>query len=136
MFGWLFGRRTVRVSGPGTYSVEVVGESNYQKALKRASRKSTEIDGKRTTSAYLVCEKKNRHDPNAVRVEIRGRRVGYLDRSTAKAYRERLPNGRGKPPVVKCSAAIFGGSRDKPSLGVWLDLPRLMPWEQSTKKRR
>ena len=52
----------------------------------------------------LIPEPENPHDANAVRVEIKGRKVGYLSRVEAAHYRSLL--GLGQAPVA---ALIIGG---------------------------
>jgi len=109
------------LNGKGAFEVEAVGESHYQPALKAAigSQKGyVEVN----VQAELYCEDDNAFDANAVRVMIGGQKVGYLNRVVAMAYREIIKNvGFGKA-TGRCQAKIFGGSKDKPSYGVWLDI--------------
>ena len=77
--------------------------------------------------AHLVLEDDNKYDPQAVRVDIEGKTVGYLSRETAREYRTRLRQ-TGHPRLVGvCKATIRGGwdrgAKDQGFYGVWLDLP-------------
>jgi hypothetical protein len=72
---------------------------------------------------------KNLQAENSVRVEIRGKQVGYLSPEAAILYRQELI-ARGIPKGVgQCAAVIRGGwvSSDgrKGPYEVWLDTPDL-----------
>jgi hypothetical protein len=69
----------------GSRLVNVAGESHYQDALRAIAGASDEPQVRHATEAALVPEPDNPHDPNAVRVEIDGRYVGYLPRAEALA---------------------------------------------------
>ncbi|WP_233237421.1 HIRAN domain-containing protein [Bordetella sp. LUAb4] len=70
----------------------------------------------------LECEDDNPHDNFAVAVRLHDHRIGYLMRRDTEAYRRKLDRkGLGTRATV-CDAIIIGGSFDKPSLGVWLDI--------------
>lgn len=124
----LFGQSGgVTVPGPGTFSVDVVGVTQYQPAIEAAAR--AREDGARTLTldAVLMLEDSNPHDSNAVLVQINGRSVGYLKRETARRYRRDL-EAAGHPRIIaRCKARIVGGF-EKPdgqraTYGVKLDLP-------------
>ena len=72
------------------------------------------------TTAALVPEPSNPHDPNAVMVQIDGRLVGYLSRAAAVAYGPlvREPAERGRTAV--CDAMVAGREG---MLGVFVRLP-------------
>lgn len=84
--------------------VEVVGESRYQDSLTRSYKRHGGDGHDLKVTAAIVPEDANPHDPNAVRVEIDGRTVGYLPRELAPDYRGTI----GKQPG-SCSAKIVGG---------------------------
>lgn len=65
---------------------EVVGESFYQDALTRARSTGNWGDEGVLVAAQLCAEPTNPHDPNAVRVAVRGETVGYLDRNDATRF--------------------------------------------------
>lgn len=89
-----------------------VGESQYQGALKHASRHG------RLCWAMLVPEPENPFDSNAVVVQIDGATVGYLSRTDARRYQKRLLL---LTAPMEVAAKLIGGTRDKPSFGVLLD---------------
>lgn len=100
----------------GRELINVAGESHYQDALRAITRGEPRLN----TDAALIPEPDNPHDPNAIRVEIDGRKVGYVPRSKAEAYGPvvREPAERGRTAV--CEAMISG--RDG-IYGVFLKLP-------------
>jgi hypothetical protein len=117
---------TEHLKSSGSFSIEVVGESNYQQALKRICGGVTRDGVEKLTSATLVLEDSNPHDKNAVRVDISGSTVGYLSRENAKAYRQRLKNEGFTSKTQQCPALIRGGwdrgRNDQGKFGVRLDL--------------
>ncbi len=102
----------------GHESVNVAGESHYQEALRALAGKG---DARLATEARLIPEQENEHDPNAVRVEIDGRKVGYLPRSLAPAWGPRLAELGARHRVGGCEATIVGPADG--TLGVFLRLP-------------
>jgi len=74
-------RKVVRTTK--SFSVEVVGESNYQDALIAICGKHTRAGYDGEHQATLALEPSNAYDSNAVMVMIDGRRVGYLSREQA-----------------------------------------------------
>lgn len=117
-------QRVAHLPGPGRYALEVHGESYYDGNLHR-------IAGKRRgeepvyKSALLVAETKNRHDPNAIRVEIDGMQVGYVPAELAAGLRQAL-RAREMAGAVACAAVIHGGRMEgkrRQHYGVWLDVP-------------
>ncbi len=76
--------------------------------------------------AHIIPEPTNRHDVNAMRVDIDGMTVGYLSRKDAVTLRKRLRE-QGVDGPVSASALIVGGwdrgRDDVGSFGVRLDVP-------------
>jgi hypothetical protein len=105
------------------YPVAIVGESYRQTAL-RALSAGRRIRGEEVRFVATVTpEPTNTHDPRAVRVDIlNGAHIGYLSKEDAVAYELALKavGSTGKHGV--CRARLVGGSADKPSIGVLLDL--------------
>ena len=110
----------------GDFDCEVVGESNYQPAL-------TAVTGGRIAGsegifceAELVPESKNKFDSMAVAVIVNGRKVGYLARSDAREFRDRLADAGLSGQATVCQAMIRGGGRrsdgEAMSYGIWLDI--------------
>ena len=137
LFSWLFGSDktsstiTTRVAditnGPGTYDVDVVGESHYQEALETICGGRTENTQRLVVEAVLVPEDDNPHDTKAVRIFIQDQTVGYLDRETARNFRAQMAENGLTGVTAKCSAIIVGGwdrgGGDRGHFGVKLDLP-------------
>ena len=115
------------LQGPGTYEIEVVGESHYQSALASICGGRSENSVKKHVQATLVLEDQNPHDNQAVRIDVSDKTVGYLPRDTARNYRIRLREA-GYPRLIgHCNAEIRGGwnhgPQDRGNFGIWLDLP-------------
>ena len=133
---WLFGkpkpkRRQVRAQGefegPGTYEFTVVGTARYQDALEAICGGHREDGHNFKTTASLVLEDDNAHDNQAVRIDIKGKTVGYLSREYARQYRRMLNRTRHPRITASCGAMIVGGwdqgGGDRGLFGVRLDLP-------------
>lgn len=99
---------------------DVVGESNYQHALRRILKSQGQ-----EISVALIPEPDNPYDRNAVMVqalivsdgEVSGAvKVGYLPRSCAEDWAPLL-----KGESVYMDATLFGGTRDKKSIGVFIN---------------
>lgn len=129
VFG-LFRKPRRAIEGTGDYRQEIVGESNYQKALDRITGGKTEYGHELEITAEIILDDGNPYDDKAVRIDIDGRTVGYLTRKDARKYRKWLDK-QGAPSgvVVECAALIRGGwdrgKDDKGHYGVRLDLPPL-----------
>ncbi|MDR7402375.1 MAG: hypothetical protein QN155_09125 [Armatimonadota bacterium] len=115
----------VTLPGNGTFPLAIVGESKYQHHLEAICGGRTEEGVDITKSARLVLEDTNPYDRNAVRIEIEGRVVGYLNRQDARAYREYLERIGAVRAIGICEARIRGGwkrgEHDQGHFGVWLD---------------
>lgn len=101
---------------PGGHRVEIVGESFYAAALDGVAR-----DGQTQKWADLVVEDDNPYDPNAVRVEIDGQKVGHLSREVAVTFRPAGLRLRELGFVGRCPAFITG-NKGRRIFGVILDL--------------
>lgn len=132
LFSWLFGERSenkalANLPGPGTYSVDIVGESKYQLALEAICGGRTDESQERIVVATLIHEDGNPYDNKAIRVDIEGKTVGYLSRENARQYRKRIKEAGYSGITATCSAMIVGGwdrgGGDKGHFGVKLDLP-------------
>lgn len=116
--------KLVRLANHGR--VDVVGESNYQAAL-------AEITGRRDFSevqyecmAILIPEPRNPHDANAIRVEIKRRKVGYFSREDAAVYSPYLRRLAQHGKLACCEAFISGRGEGPDTLtnnmGVFLSI--------------
>ncbi len=132
-FSWLFGKQEVtpaaiaNLPGPGTYSLDVVGESNYQTALESICGGRSTRSQEKIVEATLIHEDDNPYDNQAISVSIQGKTVGYLSRKDARKYRKQLKQAGYPGITAKCSAMIVGGwdkgGGDRGHFGVRLDLP-------------
>lgn len=101
----LFGWKTTSVLARGRgWTVEVVGEASYQGNLQQEYRSHGGVDHDVKALATLIPEGGNKHDANAVRVEIGRQPVGYFTREMAAQYRAALGASPGQ-----CEAKIVGG---------------------------
>lgn len=121
----------IRIDGPGTFAVDVVGELRRQDVLAGVAERLGRHGRAVTVDALLIPEESNPHDANAVRVEIEGALVGYLSRDNARRYRADLAAAGSAGAKVRCKARIVGGfeteSGERAHFGVRLDLPALSP---------
>lgn len=109
------------ISGPEWFDFDIVGESNYQRAIMTAAEAAFAAGERR---AYLIAtihlDDGNPYDSKAVEVRINDRTVGYLDRDDARRYRRWKESNNISDPAT-CRSVIVKGGND--GAGVWLDLP-------------
>lgn len=133
LLSWFFGESKneslplVNLKGTGAYNLEVVGEASYQSALVNICGGHSPDGHKLQVRAILTHEDGNRHDDKAVRVDIEGQTVGYLNRENARQYRQKLTEAGFPGHPAACDAKIVGGrvrkGGEKTHFGVYLDLP-------------
>lgn len=120
------GPNLVHLSGDGSYSLAVVGESNYQDAIGAICGGRQKKGVHHQCLATLSPEPDNVYDPDAVRVLVRGNLVGYLSRHSAKLFGEEFRRLGVAHETLVCEAEIVGGwersSGDKGHFGVRLDV--------------
>ena len=121
----------VVLTGIARFDIEIAVEEHHQGALEAICGPRKPRDVNRFEAARLILEEKNPQTKNAIRVEVRGKLIGYLSPEDAVVYR-RLLIARDKPNATgQCQIAIRGGwvSSDgrKGPYEVWLDLPT---WNQ------
>ena len=114
----------IYLMGSAKFALEIMGEEHYQVALEALCAPHALKGVNLYETASLKLE-----DKNAVRIEIRGKQVGYLSPKAASLFRQQLI-ARGIPKGVgQCAAVIRGGwvSSDgrKGPYKVWLDTPTL-----------
>jgi hypothetical protein len=111
------------------YAVQVTEVEHYQATLEAICGPRKPGGVNRLETAWLVLEKKNSNHGNAIRVEIRGRQVGYLSGEAAIRYRRQLLEKNMPGADGRCQAVITGGwvSSDgrKGEYEVRLDAPSL-----------
>ena len=95
----------------GTYTLGIVGESHYQDAIRRCRQ------GDRVV---LKREPENPYDENAVAVlRENGEQIGHLSRDHAEWVARVIDEGKKVEAKIK---RILGGTRDKPTRGVVIDV--------------
>ncbi|CAB4220275.1 HIRAN domain containing protein [uncultured Caudovirales phage] len=112
--------------------IEVVGESHYQQAIKRAQGSAKLSDGYERFMAGLEPEPTNPHDSNAVRVHFRGETLGYLTKADAKKFLRTHSGAIGENRPIVCEGLLTGGTKGKPTIGVMLSF--LIEKEQRYKR--
>ncbi len=114
LFG-LFGKSKIKnevrcKKGRGN-TFEIAGEASYQADLLRlAGGRKSEHGVKIDEQATLCPEPSNPHDPNAVAVFIRNKKVGYLRRNDAPTFGAFLKEAGADSAI--CGARIVGGWND------------------------
>jgi hypothetical protein len=98
------------------------GEVHYAQALAALAGRPRPGGWLLPVAAALVRDLHDRHDPNAIRVEVDGERVGHLAAVVARQLAPKMDrDGSGR--FLVC-AVIRGGSIEAPHLGVQLWLGR------------
>lgn len=109
----------------GSFPLEVVGESNYQRELVSICGRYTRLGHDTEHSASINLEPLNPHDSNAVVVKIKGKTVGYLPKQ--QAVRVGTQMREVCLTEVNCNARVRGGWRtnqhDEGLYGVRLAVP-------------
>ena len=114
--------RTFDVGSGIDCSYGIVGESNYQAALRTLDAGRRARGEQVTFIAELVLEPNNPYDANAVKVVADGKHLGYLPKDDAAQYQAALRAIGGTGKRACCHAKLIGGTAGKPSLGVMIDL--------------
>jgi hypothetical protein len=106
-------------AGGGSFRVDVVGESFYLPELKRMWR----LHGP-TIRVALVPEPRNKHDPNAVRVDaLGGATIGYLSAASAQRLQPHLLRlQQAHNAHASCEAKLGGNREGAENIGVFLNL--------------
>jgi hypothetical protein len=115
------GGRPFRLGSGGL--VKVVGESHYQPALKRGAGGRVEWASPIRVVAELVPEPSNPYDRNAVRVDVDGQRVGYLQAAVAGEYQPALLGLAEEGRRGWCEGRILGGGKHYYGIHLALDQP-------------
>jgi hypothetical protein len=124
------GRKEILVLvGTAKFEQEVTVEEQHQAVLEVICGPRKPRGVNRFETARLTLEEKNPQAINAVRVEMRGKPVGYLSPEDAIRYRRYLIAKDMPHATGECQAVIRGGwvSSDgrKGPYEVWLDFPTL-----------
>lgn len=111
--------------GSNAFNFEIVGESSYQDALRRArtSAKKEDGRGRAVVTVVLRREPSNRYDANAIAVvQPEYGCIGYVPRDTAlvlRPYFQSLEQA-GLGGAV-CEAVLVGGDGTRSSIGAYLN---------------
>lgn len=101
------------------FAVSIAGESHYFEAISRAVHRRT---GTHVMLAEIIREPENKFDPNAVRVAIGDRTVGYIPREDAPSFHAVLSYAKSINKRVFASCQVWV-SADENSFGsVSLDI--------------
>lgn len=103
-----------RVTGP-MIDIEIVGESFHEDYIRALRRRYGQGD----FEIVLVPEPENPHDHKAVAIYVDGGPVGHLSREMAPAWQPMVSAANAEGFIVAGVASIWGGSPDKPNLGVF-----------------
>ena len=104
-----------------TFYTKVAGSSNYQKAIKKC---------RKNQQCQFHHEPNNEYDMNAIKVMVGKRHIGYLNAELAREVCAESRKGARYSAVIK---DITGGTRDKPTRGVNLEITK---FEKGFKKKK
>jgi hypothetical protein len=111
---------------PDGADVPVAGESHYQNTLEELAGGTTAGGAHVAVIASLIAEPNNQFDPDAIRVEVNRKCVGYLPRAIAPSYKQVLAALATAGRPARCRAFIVGGWKrsdaDQGMFGVTLEL--------------
>lgn len=119
-----------RIRLPGNGRQSVVGEKYRQRELRAVTRgrrlptvTGDNWDESVSMTAELRPEPENRHDPNAIRVEIRGKHVGYVPAEDAPNFQRPLLYLAERGKVGTCEARLMIGPTGDISVYLHLAAP-------------
>lgn len=110
----------------GEWTCEAVGEKYHQEALADAVvLRHREIRTEVSVNAELIRERDNDHDPEAIRVEVDGRKIGHLPRTVPQYHRAALIVLLDKGVRLFADGRILGRAESErgPRYEVVLELP-------------
>lgn len=117
-----------KITGPGDYNFEAVGEGHYQDQFVKVCGARCRDGYDLEMPAHLVLESDNKFDKLAVAVHLGGGKVGHLPKETAREFRKAVKaGGLSAFTVFECMASVRGGwdkgGGNVGQFGIWLDLP-------------
>jgi hypothetical protein len=117
----------------GTRTVHLTGPQHHADTLRKIVKRKGVHDARVPFTATLVCETKNRHDPNAVAVHCDGKIIGHLSSEDAALYRPSLDALTSLGATVAADGFIFAGHYGGKlwSVGVRMPRPSKMPTERT-----
>lgn len=121
------------------FELDITREDQYRDTLK-AIYEPRIPRGVNQFETWFILEDRNPHSKNAVRVEIRGKQVGYLTPEAAILPCQHLKVRGTSKGDGQCQAVITGGriisDCRKGSYGVSLAIPGLVLYRQRTKNAK
>jgi hypothetical protein len=116
-------RRSVDLGDGAGFEMGIVGEGYYGVEIRRIAGRPKAEGASAEFTVTLLPEPTNQYDPNAVVVlSDRGRTIGHLSREHAADYAPVFTALAAQGQVAHCRAKMFGGTKAKPNIGVWLDI--------------
>jgi hypothetical protein len=112
-------RRVERLVTGRLVDVEIVGESFHQPHIRQVAKRERGGEFEIT----LIAEPQNKFDPNAVVVMAHGAPVGHLSREMAIAWQPQVLAAASEGFRTVGTARVFGGTQEKPSVGVFGSAP-------------
>jgi hypothetical protein len=113
----------VKSNGGGTFSSYAVGHPHHQEALKSIFSDRTPENNEKLVEAVLVIDDANPYNSQAVRVNIQGQTVAYLNDGNAKQFRKKMKEKGSSEIKATCVAKIVYWEREFNNYLVVLDLP-------------
>jgi hypothetical protein len=112
----------ILVSSSGNFATSVAGESHYIDAISSAVNHQA---GEHQMHAEIIREPDNKFDSNAVKVEIKGKTVGYISREEAPQYHDLLNHAKSinKRVFVPCRVWISDEDDSYGSVSLDIDDP-------------
>jgi hypothetical protein len=103
-----------RLTGTGAFAVEAVSDERHRATLRAMAADTAATD----LVAVLRPERSNRTDPDAIRVDLAGKAVGYLPVAIAGSVQPVM-----RHRAVACGARIVpAGTGDDPPVRLALDI--------------
>ncbi len=115
--------RSVDLGDGVGFEMGIVGEGYYGVEIRRIAGRPRAQGASVEFTVTLLPEPTNQYDPNAVVVlSDRSKTIGYLSREHAVEYAPVFAALAARGQVAQCRAKMFGGTKAKPNIGVWLDI--------------
>jgi hypothetical protein len=110
---------------------EVVGESRYMTGIQRVKHLMETTTENETLLALLVSEPGNPFDRHAVRIDLvwgyERETCGYFPREQAYRLTPLVRQANDDGLLVFLNATMYGGTAEKPNVGIWLSAVTLNP---------
>jgi hypothetical protein len=113
--------RRPRLVGSGEFDYDIVGESNYQDALRHIAGPETPEGVEKKCTATLSPEPTNPYDARVIKVSIAGLTVGYVPRDGTDEL-HRVLRGRNAEAAALIVGGWDRGDRGRGHYGVRLDI--------------